>query len=75
VAARVSHSGIGLQLSRRARAPRIAAHLQRLLGQPVAALDTMARSLANAGGASKAADIVEAAIASRRPVLAQGLPG
>jgi MGT family glycosyltransferase len=75
VAARVSHSGIGLQLSRRARASRIAAHLRRLLGYPVAALDTMAQSLANAGGASRAADIVEAAIASRRPVLAQGLPG
>lgn len=75
VAARVSHCGIGLQLSRRARAPRIAGHLRRLLDHPRAPLDALAHSLAQAGGAPRAADIVEAAITRRRPVLASDLAG
>lgn len=73
VAARVSHSGIGLQLSRRAKAPRIAAHLQRLLAHPPERLDAMARSLALAGGVQRAAEIVEAAVIGRRPVLPEAL--
>lgn len=73
VAARVSHTGIGLQLSRRARGPRIAAYLQRLLGHPFTQLDALAQSLAQAGGAPRAADIVEAAIAGGRPVLSRDL--
>lgn len=71
VAARVSHSGIGLRLSRRAGASRIAAHLRRLMAHPIEPLQAMARSLAMAGGVQKAADIVEAAVGGGRPVVRQ----
>lgn len=69
VAARVSYRGLGLQLSRRARASRIADHLRRLLTHPRSQLDDLAHQLSQAGGAPRAADIVEAAVATRRPVL------
>jgi MGT family glycosyltransferase len=74
VAARVSHSGIGLRLNRRARASRIAGHLRRLMEQPRTPLDTLAHSLAQAGGAAKAADIVEAVIADGRAVVSTHVP-
>lgn len=69
VAARVSHSGIGLHLHRRARAPRIAATLQQLLVRPTEPLQRLAAQLASAGGVRRAADIVEQAVSSGRPVL------
>lgn len=72
VAARVAHAGIGLQLSRRAGASRIATRLERLQNHPSERLDALAEHLNRAGGVQHAADIVEAAVASGRPVLARG---
>jgi len=73
VAVRVAHSGVGVHVPRRARAPRIAQALQRLLANPDEPLRSLARQLADAGGTVRAADIVEAAVHNRQPVLAGAL--
>lgn len=69
VAARVSYSGAGLQLSRHARASTISQRLKQLLDHPPASLRHLSADLASAGGVSRAADIVEMVIATREPVL------
>lgn len=69
VAARVSYSGAGVQLHRLARAGKIARQLQHLLEQPLDPLQRMSADLKAAGGAQKAADIVEAVIRTGLPVL------
>jgi MGT family glycosyltransferase len=69
VAARVSYSGAGLQLHRRARAAKIAERLDLLLSQPLEPLDRMAADLKGAGGVCRAADIVETVIRTGQPVL------
>lgn len=73
VAARVSYRGLGLQLNRRARAATIADGLARLLVLPREPLQRMASELQQAGGVSKAADIVEAVVRSGEPVPAQAV--
>ncbi|WNW10727.1 glycosyltransferase [Pseudomonas sp. DTU_2021_1001937_2_SI_NGA_ILE_001] len=74
VAARVSYSGAGLQLNRRARAPRIAEALDALLARPLPRLAQLAAQLQQAGGTRRAADIVEQVLRSGRPVLAEATP-
>ena len=73
VAARVTYRGAGVQVSRRARAGTISAQLQAVLSQPREALHRLAAELDKAGGASRAADIVEQVMATGRPVLAEEL--
>ena len=70
VAARVTYRGVGLGLHRRARAPRIANAVRQLLARPLPGLDALAGEIANAGGALRAADIIEAALGQRPPPLA-----
>ncbi|CAG8863328.1 Zeaxanthin glucosyltransferase [Pseudomonas fluorescens] len=65
VAARVSHHKLGVKLHRWARAPRIAEALEGLLTKRAPALDALAAELQQAGGAPKAADIVEAVLGMR----------
>lgn len=71
VASRVSYSGTGVQLNRRARASKIVQQLQIILAQPREPLDKLAADLAIAGGVAMAADIIEAAIRTGQPVLAK----
>ncbi len=73
VAARISYRGLGLQLNRRARASAIEVHLQRLLDLPREPLQRLAAELQQAGGTRSAADIVEAVLRSRQPVLTQAV--
>ena len=73
VAARVSYSGAGVQLSRRARASSIARRLQEVLALPPEPLARLAADVRQAGGVTRAADIVEAAIRSGQPVWAGAL--
>lgn len=73
VAARVEHAGIGLKASRHASVSTLARHLHQLLGssafqEPLARL---AAELPMAGGVPRAADIIEQALRSRCPVLAE----
>lgn len=68
VAARVSFSGAGLRLSRRAGAGKISANLRTLLAHPPESLNWLAADIHNAGGVNRAANIVEAAIRSGQPV-------
>jgi zeaxanthin glucosyltransferase len=63
VAARVVHSGVGLRLGRRARAGAIAAALRRLADWPSEPLQRLGAELAAAGGAVRAAQIVERVMA------------
>jgi UDP:flavonoid glycosyltransferase YjiC (YdhE family) len=68
-AARILHAGIGLRASPRlAGAAVIERQLRRLFDEPRfgAKLDALAPALAQAGGAARAADIVEAALRLRR---------
>ena len=70
VAARVTHAGVGLQASSRwASAGKLAAQLRRLLDEPrfVQRGAGLAASIRNAGGAARAADLIEAAL---RPSVA-----
>ncbi|SDH05408.1 glycosyltransferase, MGT family [Pseudomonas flavescens] len=62
VAARVAYRGVGSQLSRRASASRIEGALRALLAQPLPGFDPLSAELQQAGGAPRAADIVEAAL-------------
>lgn len=71
VAARVSYRGLGVQLSRRARARKIQDRLAQLLDHPRQAMDRLAAELEHAGGTAKAADIVEAVVRTGQPVLAE----
>lgn len=68
VAARVSHAGIGVQLSRRARAGKIRDALAKLLTFKREPLDRLAAELDKAGGTSRAADVVEAVMRTGKPV-------
>lgn len=72
VAARVVYRRIGVQLHRRARAPRIANALRQLLAAPLPGFEALAGEIATAGGTVRAADIIEAALGQRQPVLAAG---
>lgn len=72
VAARVAYRRLGVQLHRRARAPRIAGALRHLLAEPLPGFDTLAGELATAGGCARAAEIIEAALCQVRPLLSAG---
>lgn len=74
VAARVSHAGVGLNLSRRARAPKIHDALTRLLEHPLEPLHRLAAELDQAGGTRRAADIIETVVRTGRPVSVETLP-
>jgi MGT family glycosyltransferase len=74
VAARVSHAGVGMNLSRRARAPRIHDALTRLLEHPLEPLHRLAAELDQAGGTRRAADIIETVVRTGRPVSVETLP-
>ncbi|WP_054998778.1 glycosyltransferase, partial [Pseudomonas cannabina] len=71
VAARVSYRGAGLQLGRRARAPKIRSHLQRVLAQSREPLLRLASELHGAGGVARAADIIEQVLSTGQPVFAR----
>lgn len=73
VAARVRHHGLGLQLHRRARSPRIAQALGDVLALSTQPFARLSAELASAGGTLTAADIIETAINTRQPVLAGAL--
>lgn len=73
VAARVAHRGIGTQLSRRASAARIEAALRELLARPLPGFDALIDELQRAGGVTRAADIVEAAVVSHATAQAHTL--
>ncbi|HEX8604323.1 MAG TPA: glycosyltransferase, partial [Pseudoduganella sp.] len=67
-AARICHAGIGLRASPRFASPRhLAAQLRRLLQEPRFSrrLEPMADAVASAGGAARAADIVEQSLRLR----------
>jgi MGT family glycosyltransferase len=74
VASRVAHAGIGLQLRRGASAGQIRERLTQLRTLPTEPFERLATGLAGAGGISRAADIVEAVVRTREPVLARQLP-
>ncbi|MBD8706285.1 glycosyltransferase family 1 protein [Pseudomonas sp. CFBP 13711] len=74
VASRVTHAGIGLQLRRGAGAGQIRERLTQLSGLSTEPFDQLATELAQAGGTSRAADIVEAVVRTGEPVLARQLP-
>jgi zeaxanthin glucosyltransferase len=72
VAARVVHSGLGLALDHRlATAGRLSRALASLLEDPRhrEAADGLSREIAGSGGAQRAAEIAERALATGRPVL------
>ncbi|MDZ5605345.1 glycosyltransferase [Pseudomonas sp. RP23018S] len=69
VGARVAYHGLGEVLPRWAGARRIAASLGRLLAAPLAEHPALTAALNHAGGAQRAADIIQRAVDSRRPVL------
>lgn len=73
VAARIHHAGIGVRVSRFACAGTIGRQLRRVLddGSHAARLDALARRLVRAGGAVRAADVVETVIRTRAPVMAE----
>lgn len=71
VAARVVYHHLGLALSRRAGVSAIAAALAHLLEQPMPGLAPLQAELAQAGGVGLAADIIETAVRTGQPVLAQ----
>lgn len=74
VASRVTHAGIGLQLRRGAGAGQIRERLTQLRGLSTEPFQRLATELENAGGTSRAADIVEAVVRTGEPVLARQLP-
>ncbi|EOC1340947.1 glycosyltransferase [Cronobacter dublinensis] len=76
VAARVEHCGIGRRVSRFAGRRAFTRQLQALLGDAGCRtrLSAMQRALAQAGGATRAAQIAEQALRDRRPVMAQARP-
>lgn len=71
VAARVRHANIGLQLSRRSRAKAIHGALSTLIGHPLEPLHRLAAALDQAGGTSRAADIVEQVVRTGTAVSAE----
>lgn len=73
VAARVAYRGVGSQLSRRASAARIESALRTLLVQPLPGFDALIDELQQAGGARRAADIVEAAVVEHATTQAHTL--
>lgn len=68
VAARVRHHRLGQVLSPRAGVASIAAALARLLGDAPPRSAALEAELASCGGVARAADIIETALASGRPV-------
>jgi UDP:flavonoid glycosyltransferase YjiC (YdhE family) len=74
VASRVAHAGIGLQLRRGAGAGQIRQRLTQLRGLSAEPFERLATELAQAGGTSRAADIVEAVVRTGEPVRAGQLP-
>lgn len=76
VAARVQHAGIGLHSWHRSRWQTLAQRLDVLLsdGDFGARLATLDNQLRSAGGAERAALIIEQATARRRPMYAQARP-
>ena len=78
VAARIVHAGVGLRASARfAGAPRLEAHLRRLLADPAYGqrLAILSTELAQAGGTPRAADIVEHALDPGRQSARVGADG
>nr|WP_312968793.1 glycosyltransferase [Pseudomonas sp.] len=73
VAARVAYRGVGSQLSRRASAARIESALRALLAQPLPGFDALIGELQQAGGVTRAADIVEAAVVEHATTQAHTL--
>jgi len=73
VAARVAYRGVGSQLSRRASAARIESALRALLAQPLPGFDALIDELQQAGGVTRAADIVEAAVVEHATTQAHTL--
>ncbi|HDS1736909.1 glycosyltransferase [Pseudomonas sp. BP8] len=71
VAARVVYHRLGLALSRHSSVAAIATALTRLLDEPMPGLALLEPELATAGGVEKAADIIETALRTRQPVLAE----
>lgn len=73
VAARVVYSGIGRRASRFAHSRALARHLEALLsnGDYIRRQSVLQRQLARAGGAMRAAHIVDQALRTRRPVIAE----
>lgn len=74
VAARVVHHRLGLALSRWAGVAAITSALARLLDTPLPALSGLQAELAAAGGVDRAADIIEQAVRTRQPVVAEAYP-
>ncbi|MCF7532696.1 glycosyltransferase [Pseudomonas petrae] len=74
VASRVTYAGIGLQLRQGAGAGLIRERLTQLRGLSAEPFERLATELANAGGTSRAADIVEAVVRTGEPVLAGLVP-
>ena len=69
VAARVTHAGVGMSLSRHARSTAIHDSLARLIEHPPAEpLHRLATALEQAGGTSRAADIAEQVVQTGRSV-------
>lgn len=68
-----AHHHLGLALSRRAGVSAIAAALAHLLEQPMPGLAPLQAELAQGGGVGLAADIIETAVRTGQPVLAQAL--
>lgn len=75
VAARVEYQGIGVRLSRRAGATAIAKALDSLLKGPPPRLEALAAELDAAGGAPRAADILESVVRQGHSVLAGACDG
>lgn len=73
VAARVAYRGVGSQLSRRASAARIESALRALLAQPLPGFNALIGELQQAGGVTRAADIVEAAVVEHATTQAHTL--
>lgn len=71
VGARVAHHGLGLVLPRWARVQRIADALGQLLDHPLPGAGLLDHALIHAGGASRAAALIETATASGQPVTRQ----
>ncbi|WP_296267975.1 glycosyltransferase [Pseudomonas sp. UBA6562] len=74
VAARVAYHGLGEVLPRWAGPRRIAASLERLLACTATDHPALSEALNTAGGAMRAADIIERAVTTGRPVLHSDLP-
>ncbi|MBA1204101.1 glycosyltransferase family 1 protein [Pseudomonas capeferrum] len=75
VAARVEYHGIGVRLSRRAGAADIALALDGLLKNAAPRLEVLGAELDKAGGAPRAADIIESVVRQGQPIIAGACNG